>query len=165
VPDQDVLLARRRELGPIRRHRGVDVEPAPVDQQQRSQARDRLRDRPDMVIVCSSHGTVRASSRNPPHRSTTRSPSMSTTSEAPSSSPDSMFCWNAARTAAKRGSDVPCSSFMPISLLAFGSQTVIREYGVDQVRTWLGHRGRELIGELFGGFRSARGHAHAHDRW
>src|SRR5262249_59177970 len=41
-----------------------------------------------LLMVCSVHGTVRASSAQPPHRSTTISPSMLRASEAPRSSPD-----------------------------------------------------------------------------
>ena len=60
-----------------------------------------------LVMVCSSHGIVLASSRKPPHMSTTLSPSMSTTIDAPSSSPESRFLASALRTASNRSSHVP----------------------------------------------------------
>jgi hypothetical protein len=60
-----------------------------------------------LVMVCSSHGIVLASSRKPPHMSTTLSPSMSTTIDAPSSSPESRFLASALRTASNRSSHIP----------------------------------------------------------
>ena len=61
------------------------------------------------VIVFSVHGTVRASSAQPPHRSTTISPSMLTASEAPRSSPDSSLAANSSRRGSKRALHVPPS--------------------------------------------------------
>ena len=62
-----------------------------------------------LVIVFSVHGTVRASSAQPPHRSTTISPSMLTASEAPRSSPDSSLAANSSRRGSKRALHVPPS--------------------------------------------------------
>src|SRR5262249_60804859 len=62
-----------------------------------------------LVIVFSVHGTVRASSAHPPHRSTTISPSMLRASEAPRSSPDASLAANSSRTASKRALHVPPS--------------------------------------------------------
>src|SRR5205085_1361907 len=61
------------------------------------------------VIVLSVHGTVRASSAQPPHRSTTISPSMLTASEAPRSSPDLSLAANSSRRGSKRALHVPPS--------------------------------------------------------
>src|SRR3954447_25877400 len=62
-----------------------------------------------LVIVSSAHGTVRASSAQPPHRSTTTSPSTSKASEAPRSSPDSSLAANSSRRDSKRALHVPLS--------------------------------------------------------
>src|SRR5262245_55284003 len=62
-----------------------------------------------LVIVCSVHGTVRASSAQPPHRSTTISPSMLRASEAPRSSPDTSLEANSSRRGSKRALHVPPS--------------------------------------------------------
>src|SRR6516164_3447189 len=61
------------------------------------------------AIVFSVHGTVRASSAQPPHRSTTISPSMLTASEAPRSSPDSSLAANGSRRGSNRVLHVPPS--------------------------------------------------------
>src|SRR3954447_15377453 len=59
------------------------------------------------VIVSSAHGTVRASSAQPPQRSTTISPSMLTASEAPRSSPDLSLAAKSSRKGSKRAREVP----------------------------------------------------------
>ena len=48
VADQDVLLARLRELGPVRGHGSVEVELAPVVEHEGAQERHRLGRRPDV---------------------------------------------------------------------------------------------------------------------
>src|SRR5215470_12686812 len=63
-----------------------------------------------LVIVSWPHGTVRASSAQPPHRSTTISPSMLTASEAPRSSPDSSLAANSSRSGSNRALHVPPSA-------------------------------------------------------
>src|SRR6516164_4542745 len=63
-----------------------------------------------LVMVFSPHGTVRASSAQPPHRSTTISPSMLTATEAPRSSPDSSLALNSSRRGSKRALHVPPSA-------------------------------------------------------
>src|SRR3984893_2344364 len=63
-----------------------------------------------LVMGCSVHGAVRASSAQPPHRSTTISPSMLRASEAPRSSPDSSLAANNSRRGSKRALHVPPSA-------------------------------------------------------
>src|SRR4029079_28915 len=63
-----------------------------------------------LVIVFSVHGTVRASSAQPPHRSTTISPSMLKASEAPRSSPDSSMAANNSRRGSNQALHVPPST-------------------------------------------------------
>src|SRR6516164_4925672 len=60
-----------------------------------------------LVMVFSPHGTVRASSAQPPHRSTAIAPSMLTATEAPRSSPDSSLAANSSRRGSKRALLVP----------------------------------------------------------
>src|SRR5580765_2569749 len=62
-----------------------------------------------LVIVFSPHGTVRASSAQPPHRSTTISPSMLRATEAPRSSPDSSLAANNSRRGSNLAMHVPLS--------------------------------------------------------
>jgi hypothetical protein len=76
-----------------------------------------LLDDQTLVMVCSDHGTVRASSQKPPHMSMTSSPSMPRISDAPSSLPESRFWASAPRTASKRSSHLPCTSAMVVILL------------------------------------------------
>src|SRR5262245_23699765 len=59
------------------------------------------------VIVSSVHGTVRASSAQPPHRSTTILPSRLTATEAPRSSPDLSLAANSSRRGSKRALQAP----------------------------------------------------------
>ena len=69
-PHRDRALALRRELRPVRRHRGVEVELAPLDQQVRQRRRPALGGGEDELQGV---GLVRAT-----HRSTTRRPSWCT---------------------------------------------------------------------------------------
>src|SRR5262249_47281339 len=62
-----------------------------------------------LAIVFWAHGTERASSAQPPHRSTTISPSRLTASEAPRSSPDASLDANSSRRGSKRALHVPPS--------------------------------------------------------
>ena len=62
------------------------------------------------VMVFSVHGTVRASSAQPPHRSTTISPSMLTASEAPRSSRERSLAAKCSRSGSNWALQVPPSA-------------------------------------------------------
>ena len=78
-------LPPRRELGPVLGDVCVEVEFTTVNQHQAASDVIVLVVENTQAIVFSVHGTVRASSAHPPHRSTTISPSMLTATEAPKS--------------------------------------------------------------------------------
>src|SRR6266540_1936727 len=69
------------------------------------------------TIVSSTHGARVPGLATPPHRSTTTSPSTVTETEAPTSPRSAKLRSNSSRTAANRGSAVPCA-VMPTPLQA-----------------------------------------------
>ena len=98
----DLRLAPGRELGPVRAtFASRSSSPRSTSTSAASEVMHLVVEN-TLVIVFSVHGTVRASSAQPPHRSTTISPSMLKASEAPRSSPDSSLAANSSRRGSKR---------------------------------------------------------------
>ena len=67
-----------------------------------------------LVMVSRSHGLVFSASAQPPQMSTTGSPWRKTATDAPRSAPESSWPASVVRTPSKRGSQVPCTSAMPM---------------------------------------------------